>query len=76
MGVMLNKSKKAGHLECDAEGCTAKSKTYEARSPAAPELTICEAAHADAKWAYDIGFQAMMLGHTVYCPTCAGVKVE
>lgn len=74
MGVVLDKKRRRGHLECDADGCKAKSKTYTASSPAAPALTICEAAHADAKWAYNVGFHAMILGHTVYCPACAKAK--
>lgn len=74
MPVILTKNKKSGHLECDVKGCTARSKDYKPRSPAAPELTVCEAAHTAEKWAYNIGFQTMLLGHTVICPTHAGVK--
>ena len=76
MPVIYKKSQKTGHLKCDAEDCAARSASYQPSSPAAPELTICEAAHKAEKWAYDIGFQAMMFGHTVYCPACAGVTKE
>lgn len=74
MGVVLTKDKKSGYLECDRDGCDSKSKSYKPASPAAPALTICEAAHDAEGWAFDVGFFAMIQGHTVYCPTCAGQK--
>lgn len=70
MGVVLPKNKKSGYLECDRDGCDSKSKSYAPSSPAAPALTVCEAAHKAEGWAFDVGFSAMILGHTVYCPAC------
>ena len=69
MPVVLKNSKKEGFLQCDS--CKKLSPTYKATSPAAPELTICEQAYKEHGWAYNIGFQAMLMGHTVYCPACA-----
>jgi hypothetical protein len=56
MGVVLTKDKKSGYLECDRDGCDSKSKSYKPASPAAPALTICEAAHNAEGWAFDVGF--------------------
>jgi hypothetical protein len=53
--------------------CTKHSNTYPIKSPAAPELSLCEQAEADG-WAYDIGFFAMLRGHTTVCPACKGVS--
>ena len=53
-------------IDCDAE-----SKIYSIHSPAAPELSLCEQAEQDG-WAYDIGFFAMLCGHTTKCPRCRG----
>lgn len=69
MSVVLNKKKLTGHLTCDHEGCTNLSSTYRASSPAAPELTICEQAGTREGWGYDIGFYAMLRGHTTFCPS-------
>jgi len=71
MPVILNKSKKSAVLVCDNDGCQNKSKSYSTRT-AAPELDACEQAHEQEGWAYNIGFYAMMLGHTVYYPKCIG----
>lgn len=68
MGVRMAKGKKSGHLECDVDGCTTRSKSYRPRSPAAPELTVCEAAHKTEGWAFTLGFFAMLMGHKVFCP--------
>ena len=62
-----NKVKKAT-LIC--EKCGARSGTYEVQT-AAPELEACEKAHEKEGWAYNIGFWAMLTGHTVYCPACS-----
>lgn len=53
------------------EECQARSKAYRPTSPAAPELTACEQAEKDG-WGYTIGFLAMLAGHRVLCPNCAG----
>ncbi len=71
----LTRNKQRGHLVCGGlraapgYGCGAKSKEYDVRSPAAPELSLCEQAVNDG-WKYDIGPMSMMLGHTTLCPGC------
>lgn len=37
----------------------------------AQELDACEQAHEEHGWGYTIGFFAMLVGHTVYCPKCS-----
>jgi hypothetical protein len=68
MPVVLDKKKKTGHLVCNK--CGTESKPYRVTSPAAPHLSVCEQAHEKDKWAYSIGFFAMLAGHDVYCPEC------
>jgi hypothetical protein len=68
--VKLTKQKKSGRLVC--ERCGIVSKSYKVNSPAAPDLSICEAGEKD-NWSYDIGFWSMLLGHHPYCPDCAKV---
>jgi len=70
MGVEISKNKKSGTLHCDADDCSVQSGSYPVRSQAAPDLTICEQAGKDG-WGYNIGFFAMLLGHTVFCPECS-----
>lgn len=60
-------------LVCDL--CGTRSKSYEPSSPAAPELTACEKAEKDG-WGYTIGFFAMLIGHSVWCPTCVEVTKQ
>jgi hypothetical protein len=66
MPVKAAKNRKSATLTCNMPGCTV-SATFPSRSPAAPELTACEEA-GKAGWAYDFGFHAMLVGHTVLCP--------
>jgi len=75
MGVdVTGKGKKrSGILTCDT--CGTKSKSYSVQS-AAPELEACEQANEKDGWGYTVGFFAMMMGHTVYCPKCAHPKKE
>ena len=61
------RSKKRGHLECDTEGCEAKSETYDCRN-AAWALDLCEQAHAQEGWGYTVGFFSMLVGPETYCP--------
>jgi hypothetical protein len=45
--------------------------SFRASSPAAPVLTACEAAHANAGWSYEIGFFSMLTGdHRPRCAAC------
>lgn len=64
---MYEKQGKTGRLVCEV--CGVFSKPYPITSPAAPELSICEQAGKDG-WDYNIGFYAMLLGHTTWCPDC------
>jgi hypothetical protein len=68
MGVVMT-SKKEGYLQC--ERCGKTSGTYQATSPAAPELTICEAAHKEVQWGFTVGFFSMMAGPQTLCAECA-----
>ena len=73
--MWLKVGNKSGLLICGgalANGfsCGAKSPVYPIRSPAAPELSLCEQAEK-AGWTYDLGFEAMLVGHTTRCPSCA-----
>jgi hypothetical protein len=74
---MFEKKGKRGRLVCGgpaADGCGEKSDWVEIRSPAAPELSVCEKLE-DSGWTYDIGFFAMLQGHTTICPRCSNGKV-
>lgn len=68
MGVALDKSKKSGRLVCD--NCQKTSEPYKVRSPAAPELSVCEKG-GEHGWKYTIGFFSMLAGHSVACPDCS-----
>ena len=63
------KGKRTGSGVLVCARCEAESKVYRITSPAAPELSICEQAGEDG-WGYDLGFQAMLMGHTTVCPAC------
>lgn len=60
--------KKTRKLICDF--CDVESKSYTPNSPAAPDLDVCEQAEKAEGWAFDIGFWAMLKGHTCACPKC------
>lgn len=64
---------KMGVLVCMGDDCKDQSKPYLIKSPAAPELSLCEQAEADG-WGYDLGFFAMLRGHTTLCPKCASTS--
>jgi len=67
MPVKVGKRGKSATLKCEDCG---REATYPSSSPAAPELSACEAAEKDG-WVYTIGFWSMLMGHQVMCPVCA-----
>jgi hypothetical protein len=69
-------SKQRGVLHCDVTGCEAQSQSYAPTSPAAPALTVCEAAQKAEGWWFNCDFWAMAFGHTVYCPEHAPAAVR
>ena len=70
---MAKRKGNMGKLTCVECGV---SEAFPITSPAAPVLTMCEAA-AKQGWSYEVGFFSMLTGnHNQRCPKCNGNAVK